>query len=290
MAARYAWVLNLDADVELSRPVGYNPTARVQQNLELYRAKITALLGETDVCLPDVALDRPTYRGYVGRAWCPTPRALRLLAASGAEVPKAPPLACLQRVASRRFNAELGQSLPGACYVTDAAHLHRLVATERGPRGCVLKRNFGFAGRGQRRISGALQPDDERWVAQALAQGGLQFEPWVDLEQEVALHGYLQESGAVTFGAICGQRTDARGAWLESFRLGRGVLAPQCETELFTCARHVADALHTEGYFGPFGIDAFVYWDGQQRAFNPKSDVNPRYTMGYAVGMQGSAP
>jgi hypothetical protein len=48
----------------------------------------------------------------------------------------------------------------------------------------------------------------------------------------------------------------------------------------------VATALTLAGYFGPFGVDAFVYRDrlGTER-LQPRSEVNARYSMGFAVGL-----
>jgi hypothetical protein len=46
--------------------------------------------------------------------------------------------------------------------------------------------------------------------------------------------------------------------------------------------RRVGTALTNAGYFGPFGIDGFRYVGPEgQDAFNPRCEVNPRFTMGY---------
>jgi hypothetical protein len=46
-------------------------------------------------------------------------------------------------------------------------------------------------------------------------------------------------------------------------------------------ANLVARALHDAGYFGPFGVDAFTYSGG---LFQPRSEINARYSMGFSVG------
>jgi hypothetical protein len=53
----------------------------------------------------------------------------------------------------------------------------------------------------------------------------------------------------------------------------------------------VAQALLEAGYFGPFGIDAFRWVDraGVER-FNPRCEINARYSMGWAVGMGSRRP
>jgi hypothetical protein len=53
----------------------------------------------------------------------------------------------------------------------------------------------------------------------------------------------------------------------------------------------VAEALIRAGYFGPFGIDGYRWKDehGTLR-FNPRTDINARYSMGWAVGMGSRRP
>jgi hypothetical protein len=286
MATRYAWVLNLDAEMELTRPLGYNPTARVRDSLSRFRGRLRGLVGPEDVVLPDDPLSKPIYKGFEGRAWCPTPRALRLLAKSGASVPAAPDLACLRRVCSRRFNAELGQPLMGAAYVQTRDALTPLLQGQSNRGGSVLKRDYGFTGRGQRRVRELPLPDDEKWITQALALGGLQCEPRVNIEAEFALHGWLYADGAAVFGAVCGQAVDEQGAWLSSTLAETNALPVEFASALRASTEQVAHALFQGGYFGPFGVDAYVYRNADgETCFNPKSDVNPRYTMGYGVGM-----
>jgi hypothetical protein len=287
MAARYAWVLNLDAEAELTRPLGYNPTARTRSSVALFRPRVTGLLQEHDAILPDDPLPRPLFKGYQGRAWCPTPRALRLLTRSGATVPEAPTLACLQNVCSRRFNASLGQHLSGATYVTELDAALALVERFRATGGCVLKREYGFTGRGQRRITTDPIADDHKWILQALKLGGLQIEPKLELEAEYALHGFISRAHGVHFGVLTGQRTDKQGSWVESYRVPPAELDRDIERELQSSTERVCAALQAADYFGPFGIDGFVYRDSHgMRQLNPKSDVNARYTMGFPVGMQ----
>ena len=53
---------------------------------------------------------------------------------------------------------------------------------------------------------------------------------------------------------------------------------------LLASAERSAEALRAVAYFGPFGIDAYRYeLDGRAR-FCALSEVNARYTMGFAVG------
>ena len=50
-------------------------------------------------------------------------------------------------------------------------------------------------------------------------------------------------------------------------------------------ARTAAESLRSIGYFGPFGIDAFVFRSERGEHLNPLSDLNARFTLGWSTGM-----
>jgi hypothetical protein len=87
------------------------------------------------------------------------------------------------------------------------------------------------------------------------------------------------------------QTVDDAGAWIETTFLARGVLTTPEESLLRDEGRRVARALFEAGYFGPFGIDGFRWEDRAGAArFNPRSEINARYSMGWAVGMGSRRP
>ena len=47
-------------------------------------------------------------------------------------------------------------------------------------------------------------------------------------------------------------------------------------------------ALHEAGYFGPCGVDAFTYERGGAVVRRARSEINARYSMGFAVGFGGA--
>jgi hypothetical protein len=280
----YAWLLNLDADLELRRPLGYAPPRAFIERTETLVNAIEGLVRPEDTRVDPNAPRAPT--GAEGRAWCPTPRALSILSASGAALPDAPSLEVLRRVNHRRFSAELGQQLDGGRFVND---LDELIACIGAPvdSGCwVLKRPHGFSGMGHRRVPvGALDHKAAPWVDASLKEDGLQVEPWVERIADFAIHGFLSPAGEVTIGQPCVQRCDAKGVWLHTERATEGALHDQERQMLVADTRRSADALAVAGYFGPFGIDAFRYRSDGAERFNVRSEINARYTMGWAVGM-----
>ncbi len=251
-------------------------------------AQVGALLGPGDrVLSPGTAA-----RGHAGRAWCPTPGALAAISRAGARAPAAPPIEVIRRVNHRRFCAELGQALPGARYVTTQAELAATLRARAGK--WVLKRPFGFAGRGRLCLdaTGIAEPAAARWIQASLASGeGLQVEPWVDRAGDFALHGHVSAAGVVILGEPTSQRCDARGAWIGSALAAPGELEAEERAALEAAAAETAAALAEAGYFGPFGVDAFRWREaGGAVRFDPRCEINARYSMGWATGMGARRP
>jgi hypothetical protein len=278
-----AWVLNLDAEYELASPDAHTPSARMIDRMpELVRA-LAPLFGPGDIVLGE---GDTVDRSYEGRAWCPTPRAIARLTKAGATPVRAPPLEVLRRVNHRRFCAELGQSLPGARFVTTLAELAHVVRGDSPSGHWLVKRPFGFAGRGRRRIAaGDLDPAASAWLEASLRGGeGVQVEPWVERIADYGLHGFIAESGAVTLGAATRQLCDETGAW-RSTAIATDLEEGEARA-IDASAREAADALVAAGYFGPFGIDAYRWQTAGESHFVARSEINARYSMGWATGMQ----
>ena len=288
MAARTAWVLNLDADLELAAGASYAPTNAVRAAMTPHVEKLaTSLLAPGDV-LVDETSPPGSAAGLVGRAFCPTQRALAILARSGALPAPLPSMEVLRAVNGRAFCAGLGSTLPGAVFVRDVGAAVELLATVPPvAEQWRVKRAFSMAGRGQRRIAPSRTSDADRTFLHSAveSEGGVMIEPDVAIVRELGLHGMLEEGGAFRLGRLVAQRCDAHGQWLAT------TLAEDVELEvagrIAEEAAVVARALHASGYFGPFGIDGFLYRDlaGAIR-LQPRSEINARYSMGFGVGFR----
>jgi hypothetical protein len=295
MAAGFAWILNLDADVELAAiasagPGGravYEPTRNVREAARTFAPRLAASLldPDRDLLVDDDSAPQVA-RGMVGRAFCPTPRALRLLRRAGAEPEPHPESEVLARVNAREFASSLGTTLPGAAFVADEAPARERLGTLPPAElsgAWRVKRNFGMAGRGQRIVvPSKLTEADVAFVRAGLAEGGVQIEPNVTIVEEFAVHGLLSPGGALRLGPVIKQRCDARGAWLSSERIPIG----HAPIELHREAERVAAALSAARYFGPFGVDAYTYRvragsHHEAIALQPRSEINARFTMGF---------
>jgi hypothetical protein len=288
MATRLAWVLNLDADLELGAGAAYEPRKSVRLAMRAHVERLAAsLLGPRDLLVDETS---PTgiARGLRGRAFCPTPRAIAILERVGAEPEPHPGVEVLRRVNSRAFASSLGVAMPGAVFATEL-EVARAVLHAEPPvgKGWRVKHAFGMAGRNQRVVvPTAIDHAALRFLKAGLAGGGLQIEPNVAIEAEYAVHGFVGVDGAVVRGALVRQRCDARGAWLatEPIAPGREALG-DIGDRMAEEAGRVAAALAGAGYFGPFGVDGYTYRDraGALR-LQPRSEINARYTMGFATG------
>jgi len=286
MATRIAWILNLDADVELAAGDRYAPTRAVAEATKKHAARLVGSLVAAEDLLVDDATPAGAARGFVGRAFCPTPRALALLARAGASPEPHPSMAVLRAVNSRGFAASLGATMPGSAFVRalDVALAHLATPPPVG-RGWRMKRAFGMAGRGQRLAADKPSDADVTFLAAGIAEGGVEIQPNVAILEEYAIHGVLAASGVTTFGALVRQKCDARGAWLATERVVDTAALGDIAARLADEARRVAAALTMAGYFGPFGIDAYTYADaGGAPVLQPRSEINARYSMGFAVG------
>jgi hypothetical protein len=290
MATRIAWLLNLDAEVELQDPARYRVSRggpRASRSAEL-EARMADLIAPDDVVLDDVSAMRevvqPLHQGaWTILAFCPTPSALARIAALGLPVPPAPSLAVLRAMSDRSFCASLGHGLPQSCFVRDLRTLEAYLE-QRSPTGShVIKRAFSFAGREQRRVRDGVLDDSTRgFCTRSFDRGeGVQVEPWVQRLRDFSRHGYLTRTGSLCLGASREQRCDPMGRFV-GMSPGPAEVSEAEDAALATELIRSADAMRAAGYFGPFGIDGFRYRkpDGSV-AFNPRCEINARFTMGY---------
>jgi len=278
---KFAWVLNLDAELELARPrFAYAPRTKVLEQLAQYGQGSRALLGPEDVLLEPGGV--APAGDFVGRAWCPTPSALRRLSAAGITAEPHPEPEVLRRVNHRLFAHQAGGGLPEQAYFTERAPLEELLRRAEWP--WLIKRPLAFAGRGQMRFCETITDQHWSWLDASLAQDGVIIEPLVTPTLELSLHGFVWPTGRYELGRICVQVVSDRGVFRGSRLAAPGELEPSEARQLFEQATRVAALLHDARYWGPFGIDGYRYQRGAARGFCALGEINARYTMAFAIG------
>jgi hypothetical protein len=282
---RYAWVLNLDAELELSRGrPGYVPQRKLSAQLAEHGGLSRGLLGPGDLELTvgswQLAVEER--KGLLGRAWCPTPMALARMRECGVEPEPHPDARVLRRVNHRLFAHELGGGLPEQAYVQNRTEL--VAKLGQYSRHWLLKRPLSFAGRGQLRALGSLSDKQWTWVDASLKRDGLLIEPLVVPTFEVSLHGFVWPDRRYELGRICAQLVSERGVF-RGVRLAQEDELTPAEAAAFSeRADAAARALGGDGYFGPFGIDGYRYTHDGRHGFCALGEINARYTLGFVTG------
>ena len=275
------WILNLDADLELEDP-SHHPSPRLAARVRAMSARFLELA----TAHSDGVLHRPltaAARGDALQAFCPTTRARELAHDAGREL-GGPPIDVLATCNHRAFAVSL-QARHNPCatvFVDTEADALRVIEGPWPQHGFLLKRPFGFSGRGRKHLTSPPGDAQHRWIEASMHDygRGLCIEPFADIETEFGLHGWLRADAEVMLGEPTLLRCDARGAWQSTEPAG-DALRPDEETLLRAAALDCAAALHTAHYFGPFSIDAYRARGG----FHALSEVNARYSMGWFVGM-----
>jgi hypothetical protein len=287
-----AWILNLDAENELEAGARYAPTQRMQRIV----AEQSPRLRNELVAPGDIVLDRDCIRpgeaeGFDGRAWSPTLGARNALQLAGAELGETPSMEILQRVNARPFTATMRESLRGDAFSKRiAVNLDEalLYLSEPATLGWLVRRSFGAAGRGRRRIAaGRIAPSDQAWLVASLRRGALVIEPYVEIVCEYTRSGWVKEDGGVVVSRPCLQTVNSAGAWTRSDATSLREIARADDLRLDEACALAGVALAKEGYRGPYGIDSFSYREGAngRSVLNPLSEINARFTMDWATAM-----
>jgi hypothetical protein len=281
MAARVAWLLNLDADEELAHGTRYLRPPALEARMAQLVPRMTMLVREGDVILPS---DTRLLDDLTVLTFCPTPTALARVGSFGARASFTVPYDLLRKVNGRGFCAALGQTLPHASYVRDMEALEAAIRAPSPSGTFLLKRDFSFAGRERRQARGGLLDASTRgFAARSFERGeGMQVEPWLELAGDFALHGFLLARDRWLMGPLVTQVCDAQGRWVLSQLAARDALTAKERAALECELDRVAQALGDLGYVGPFGVDAYRYRDAHGAlGFQPRSEINARFTMGY---------
>ena len=289
--APVAWVLNFDAEEELGALRRYQPTAPMLAVLARQRARLVeaSARGRSFLAPGDVVIDEGTppgaAAGLEGRAWCPTPRAVRLLERAGASPRGVVDIDVLRRVNGRPFAAQLREHLDGPGFekrVASDLEVALSLIARPAPLGWLVRRTFGAAGRGRRRLAaGGVEGADRAWLVASLRGGPIVIEPWTQVLEEFTVCGEIGKAGVVRPLAPGQQLTTRHGAWLSTEEAVRSVVDRADAQLVMGACEQVGRALAEAGYRGPYGIDAFRHRPpaGGPARLNVLSEINARVTM-----------
>ncbi|MFT5048848.1 MAG: hypothetical protein ACI8QZ_000235 [Chlamydiales bacterium] len=294
----HAWVLNLEAESELEAGGAFTAPVHLRKIVAQQRRQLLGQLvqpGDVLVTEESVAAAGPDARhlaqGLPGFAWSPTPNAIALLEAAGARPLPAPSASILRAVNARPFAGVVrAPHAPGSFEKHVEGDLDGVLRRLAGTAalGWLVRRSFGAAGRGRRRMeSGKPSNAEQQWIEASLRRGPLTIEPWVEITREYTRSGWVAPGGEITISAPCFQTTTDTGAWTRTDLVQRGDVSRDDDRRLAEMTQVAGMALADAGYFGPYGIDAFRHRvsGSSGDVLNPMSEINARFTMDWATAL-----
>ena len=232
--------------------------------------------------------DAPT--GAIVTPWGWTPQLITACDRAGLQLPQHPAPNIVRHVNSRRFSTTLEHELQSApewsawLESTDQLETHLRRYTQKNSYGERWLAKSDLSNSTRERLIGSgdtLTPRDRAWIDTRITRdGGLAFEPWLEIVDEVSFQFDIDSSGEIALVGLTPLVTDAAGHYRGNLFAGTRDLTEQWRSEL-DVATSAAQRIAAEGYFGPLGIDASRYHDNDSPSRSrPLQDINARYTMG----------
>jgi hypothetical protein len=298
------WYLNGDFDLELAgEPIGRLERAVAEMSLWFLLAaeaddrvicdrtpppEYLEHLVDAGLVVAKPAEEGQRYPEHSAEAWGWTERSRDRLAGFGARLSH-PPLEVVARANGRLFahrvTQELGLGVPGATQV-EPGRLLRGESPLSGPQ--VVKPLHSAAGRGMlRSLDGSWNPQQQAVLEVLEDQGApIVLEPWLERTTDLASRFDLDENGRLSKlrHHRCLVGTDGT--------FYANLMRPEETQEgyadiLAQAAERIGQALSQEGYFGPVGLDAFLYRDkGGEQGLAAAVDINARHpvcSLAYAL-------
>lgn len=207
------------------------------------------------------------------------------LAARYDDVPAHPDPRIVRVANSRAFNLEVEREwarleAPGRLFQS-LESLEAFLITAQEPLGWVAKGNHGHAGTANRRVPSGPLSDADRALLAALFSGHVQvaLEPWHERLMDMSVGFTVGKAGLIR---------DFRGHVLLNSRdgafLGVKILPGRRPPEpwdqaLEAAAEELGKALDALGYFGPVGVDAYIWNSPRGPRLRPLVDINARLSM-----------
>ena len=156
----------------------------------------------------------------------------------------------------------------------------------------TLKPRFGCSGRG--RVPGSTDDPDSVEIRGALPRlarcGGAILEPWLQRTTDLSAQFLVSKEGNIQLLGTLRQVLSVSGSYFghcgRILPNGDIVADTPYDTQLLATSLQLVQAAHSAGYWGPCGVDAFVFEDGDHVVFRPAVELNARFTLGtIALGL-----
>ena len=302
--AAQLWSLLYESDFVFRTRNASDPADGTQWNDRPVRDFWPAALGPPPA---NAVFDWLEYDGQP-RAWLNSPSLERQVHSLFATRLSGPSAADVSRIHDKAFAIEAGRALgllsselEGCIHVIDPSSLaapDALIETldaalARWPawtnHDYTLKPRFGSSGRG--RVPGKDSLDDvgvRGSFARLAKRGGAILEPWLRRSADLSVSLFIpdrERSGEAptilgSLEMLVGANGVYRGHCGEVDSRGRVFSGHRDDETLRADAAAVATHARATGFFGPCGVDALTYWEGDRERLRSVVEVNARMTMG----------
>jgi hypothetical protein len=181
------------------------------------------------------------------------------------------------RLTAFQFECQPGMNLEGSQVAESIDEtLEKLPAAK-----WVIKARFGMSARERIPGEGPTLSDAQRgWLKRRLKeQQSVIVEPWLEAVSEVGLQFEIPREGTPRLLGVLPLLNSATGEYR-----GSRLFLTEAEHDRWQPAvelgMQIASSTQESGYFGPLGIDAMLYRDGDEVRLRPIMDINARWTMG----------
>ncbi len=201
--------------------------------------------------------------------------------------PSVPSLDVVRNLNNRSFCAEManryGFGVPGSTFCSVMKEVEEAVkAVDAFP--LVIKPAFGGSGFGLRISDNPDELTKELGTAaRYLAHGGLVIEPWLRRVADLSTVTLISPEGVVDKVRFERQGVNGHGSFYGIYCSESDPRLEKWKPQLGEVTRILSEEIFARGYFGPVGIDSFVYIDpatGSER-LACAIEINARYTMGF---------
>ncbi len=215
--------------------------------------------------------------------WGWTEQAVATLRSFGAVV-QSPPLHVVRTVNCRKLIherlAKYGCGVPGSRFCNSPEECASVI---RGSRPYVVKPAFGSAGFGFIRTSSTnFTASQRKTIAAYINQTGegVSVEPWLNRTGDLSTSGIITLSGELRDITVHRTLNNSAGAFFAVLLSRDDPRLRPWREQLVETAKNAAAEAARAGYFGPIGLDSFLYKDGSRTLPAPVIEINARHTMG----------
>jgi hypothetical protein len=225
------------------------------------------------------------FSGFEGEAWGWNQRSLDILSKTGAHC-FLPETCIIEKVNSRCFNNNIAEKhelgVAGSRYSCNPYDYREILLSLNNDFPLVIKPAYGGCGFGFRIIKTPDLSDNYfNDIAFLSEHGGYVIEPWHKRVYDLSTRVEIDRDGSVSLLRHLRPYVNSFGAFYGIYLSPQDPVLKEYDKVLEDTAIKISKELYSEGYWGPAGLDSFVYKDFSTDSLKVASviEVNARHVM-----------